>query len=255
MQLSSIENITEDNIVFHEPKEFQLRNTSIKYKRIKIETKMPNGKISPLVVETPFLFSFGVSKRKNQQTGELNGYSIPVCLWKKDEKPNQEEENFFNLLNKIHEICRDYLEKNYGDNEATSLGEILYYKQIEYTNEKGRTKKKKDKTRAPVLYVKLIYSEKTKNILSIFRTKGKQNINPLDYLDQYFNTKMAIIFESIYLARNIISLQIKAQEVYIKPLKPRESILEIKESDDEDDLESENEDKPLAEDEDEVFKD
>ena len=36
---------------------------------------------------------------------------------------------------------------------------------------------------------------------------------------------MAIIFESIYLARNIISLQIKAHEVCIKPLKPRESIL------------------------------
>ena len=39
---------------------------------------------------------------------------------------------------------------------------------------------------------------------------------------------MAIIFESIYLAKNIISLQIKAHEVYIKPLKPRKSILEIK---------------------------
>ena len=50
---------------------------------------------------------------------------------------------------------------------------------------------------------------------------------------------MAIIFESIYLAKNIISLQIKAHEVYIKPLKPRESILEIKESDDESD-ENEN---------------
>ena len=130
MKLSSIENITEDNILFHEPKEFQLRNTSIKYKRIKIETKLPNGKISPLVVETPFLFSFGVSKRKNQETGELNGYSIPVCLWKKDEKPNQEEQNFFNLLNNIHDICRSYLEKNYGENQAASLGEILYYKQI-----------------------------------------------------------------------------------------------------------------------------
>ena len=45
---------------------------------------------------------------------------------------------------------------------------------------------------------------------------------------------MAIIFESIYRAKNIISLQIKAHEVYIKPLKPRESILEIKESDDRD---------------------
>ena len=29
MQLSSIENITKDNILFHEAKEFQLRNTSI----------------------------------------------------------------------------------------------------------------------------------------------------------------------------------------------------------------------------------
>ena len=174
MQLSSIENITKDNIVFHEPKEFQLPNISIKYKRIKIETKLPNGKISPLVVETPFLFSFGVSKRKNQETGRLTGYSIPVCLWKKDQNPNQEEQDFFNLLNNIHDICRSYLEKNYGENQAASLGEILYYKQIEYTNLKGKTKKKKDESSSPVLYVKLIYSEKTKKILSIFNTKGKK---------------------------------------------------------------------------------
>ena len=241
MQLSSIENITEDNIVFHEAKEFKLRNTSIKYKRIKIETKLPNGKFSPLVVETPFLFSFGISERKNQETGKLTGYSIPVCLWKKDEKPNQEEQEFFNILKNIHDICRSHLEKEYGEDQAASLGEILYYKQIEHTNEKGKTKKKKDKTRAPVLHVKLIYSDKTKKILSIFRTKGEQNVKPLEYLNKYFYTKMAIIFESIYLARNIISIQIKAHEVYIKPLKEKESILVIKESDDEDDPESDKE--------------
>ena len=86
--------------------------------------------------------------------------------------------------------------------------------------------------------------------MTIFRTKGNKSIDPFDYLYQYFNTKMAIIFESIYLAKNIISLQIKAHEVYIKPLKPREAILEIKESDDEDDYESDNEDKPFDEDED-----
>ena len=67
---------------------------------------------------------------------------------------------------------------------------------------------------------------------------------------------MAIIFESIYLAKNIISLQIKAYEVYIKPLKPRESILEIKESDDEDEeYESDKEDKQFEEDDDNVFED
>ena len=46
---------------------------------------------------------------------------------------------------------------------------------------------------------------------------------------------MALIIESIYMSKNIVSLQIKAHEVYIKPLKPRESILTIKESDDEED--------------------
>lgn len=43
---------------------------------------------------------------------------------------------------------------------------------------------------------------------------------------------MALIIESIYTSKNIVSLQIKGHEVYVKPLKPRESILTIKESDD-----------------------
>ena len=143
MQLSKLENIIKENIVFYEPKDFQLRNSNIKYKRIKIETKLPDGKTSPLVLETPFLFCFGVSERKNQETNQLNGYSIPVCLWKKDEKPNQEENDFYYARNKIHEICRDYLAEYYGDNEATSLAEILYHKQIEYVNSKGKQKRRR----------------------------------------------------------------------------------------------------------------
>ena len=196
-----------------------------------------------MVKKIPFLFSFGVNERKNQENDQLTGYSSPVCLWKKDEKPNKEEQDFYDDLNKIHEICQDYLAEYYGDNGASSFGDILYYKQIEFVNAKGKTKKKKDESASPVLYVKLIYSDKTKKILSIFRSKGNQNVNPFGYLNQYFNAKMAIIVESIYMAKNAISLQIKVHEVYIKLLKPRESILEIKESDDED------------EDEDNVFDD
>ena len=127
MQLSKLENITKENIVFHESKDFQLRNSNIKYKRIKIETKLPNGKTSPLVLETPFLFSFGVSERKNQETNQLNGYSIPVCLWKKDEKPNQEEEDFYTALQKIHSICKDHLAEYYGDDEASSFGVLQFF--------------------------------------------------------------------------------------------------------------------------------
>ena len=181
MQLSSFENIIEDNIVFHSAKKHKVPNSKIKYQRIKIERKLPNGKLTPLVVETPFLFSFGISERKDQETNKISGYSIPVCLWKKNAEPNQKEPNFFNIINKVQDLCRDHLSSDYGENEATSLSEILYYKQNEYVDQKGKTKKKKDKTSAPVLYVKLIYSSDTKKFSTIFRVKGKKEVKPLDY--------------------------------------------------------------------------
>ena len=94
MQLSSFENITEDNIVFHTAKKHKVPNSKIKYQRIKIERKLPNGKLTPLVVVTPFLFSFGINERKDQETKKVSGYSIPVCLWKKDAEPNKKKKTF-----------------------------------------------------------------------------------------------------------------------------------------------------------------
>ena len=51
--------------------------------------------------------------------------------------------------------------------------------------QKGKTKKTKDDTAVPVLYEKLIYSDKTKKIMSLFRSKGNDKVNPFDYLYQY----------------------------------------------------------------------
>ena len=242
MQLSSFENITEDNIVFQTAKKHKVPNSKIKYQRIKIERKLPNGKTTPLVVETPFLFSFGISERKDQETNKISGYSIPVCLWKKDAEPNQKERNFLNIINKVQELCRDHLSRDYGENEASRLSDILYYKQNEYVDQKGKAKKKKDKTSAPVLYVKLIYSSDTKKFSTIFRVKGKKEVKPLDYKDKYFNTRMAIIFHSIYLRKNSFSIQVKAHEVHILPFEERKSILQYKENDDD---EEENDDEDV----------
>ena len=235
MQLSSFENITEDNIVFQTAKKHKVPNSKIKYQRIKIERKLPNGQTTPLVVETPFLFSFGIIERKDQETNKISGYSIPVCLWKKDAEANKKKTNFFNIINKVQELCRDHLSREHGENEATSLSDILYYKQVEYIDQKGKTKKKKDKTSAPVLYVKLIYSSDTKKFSTIFRVKGKKEVKPLDYKDKYFNTRMAVIFDSIYLRRNSVSIQVKAHEVHILPFEERKSILQYKENEDDDD--------------------
>ena len=118
MQLSSFENINEDNIVFHAAKQFKVPNSKMKYERIKIEMKLPNGKTTPLVVATPILVSFGLSERKDQETNKINGYSIPVCLWKKDSKPNQREANFLNIINNVQELCQDHLSREYDENKA-----------------------------------------------------------------------------------------------------------------------------------------
>ena len=105
----------------------------------------------------------------------------------------------------------------------------LYYKQVEFVDKKGKKKTKKDESAAPVLYAKLIYSEKSKKILSLFKTRGKKDLNPFNYIDQYCNVKMALIVEGIFLSKTVTSIQIKVHECYVKPLKPRESLLTITE--------------------------
>ena len=107
---------------------------------------------------------------------------------------------------------------------------------------KVKPRRKRDESSSPVPYVKLIYSSETKKFSTIFKEKGKKEVKPLDYKDKYFNTRMAIIFDSIYKGRNNISIQVKAHEVHILPFAERKSILDFKENDEDDEVESEKED-------------
>ena len=56
MQLSSYEHLTQDNIIFNEAKEFKVKDSKIRDKRIPTEIKYPNGKKGALVIETPLFF-------------------------------------------------------------------------------------------------------------------------------------------------------------------------------------------------------
>ena len=229
MQLSSYENLTQENIIFNVAKEYKVKDSKIKYKRIPIEVKYPNGKKGALVLESPVLFSFGVSEKKDQQTGKLVGYSIPVCLWAKGSEPNNKEKAFFDVVNNVTTLSQQHLENEYGADLASSLSSPFYYKQIEYTDKKGKTKTKVDESSAPVLYAKLIYSEKSKKILSLFKGKGGRDLNPFKYINQYCNVKLALIIEGIFISKTVTSLQIKVHECYVKDLEPRKSLLTIDE--------------------------
>ena len=137
MQLSSYDHLTTDNIIFKEAKEYKVKDSKIKYKRIPIEVKYPNGKKGQLIIESTLLFSFGENVKKNQETGKLVGYSIPVCIWSKDREPNTQEKAFFDVINNVTGICRLHLESEYGADLASSLSEPFYYKRVEYTDKKG----------------------------------------------------------------------------------------------------------------------
>ena len=237
MQLSSNEHLTQDNIIFNEAREFKVKDSKIKYKRIPIEIKYPNGKKGALVIESPVLFSFGVNEKKNQETNKLVGYSMPVCLWAKDSEPNTKEKAFFDVINNVTTLSQQHLENEYGADLASSLSSPFYYKQIEYTDKKGKKKTKVDESSAPVLYTKLIYSEKSKKILSLSKGKGGKDLNPFKYINQYCNVKLALIIEGIFISKTVTSLQIKVHECYVKPLKPRESLLRIEEEKEEEESE------------------
>ena len=92
MQLTNIANLSPKDIIFNEAKDYNVKDSKIKYKRIPIETMYPDGTKGSLVVETPFLFSFGINEKKDQNTNKLVGYSLPVCLWEKDSSPNLQEQ-------------------------------------------------------------------------------------------------------------------------------------------------------------------
>ena len=229
MQLTKPSQVRKESVIFRKPKTDKHGNESIK-----IQTKYDDNRLGPLVIETPFLFSFGVSERKSIGSDELLGYTLPVCLWGKDEKPTPEQKEFAECLTNIKELCYEYLDETYGVDVSERLSESLYYKQT--TDKKGR--KKRDESFPPVLYAKLIYSGKeSKNpkILSLFRTKNDKvvvNVDPMLYFEKYCTVKMALIIDSIYINDEYVSLQLRVSECYVKPqafsIKP---LLEIEESD------------------------
>lgn len=235
MQLTKPSNLHKESVIFRKAKTDKHGNEIIK-----IQTKYDDSqRLGPLVIETPFLFSFGVNERKSLDSGETVGYTLPVCLWEKDEEPTPEQRSFFDCLSLIQEVCHEHLEETYEERDASErLSEILYYKTT--TDKKGR--KKRDESFPPVLYQKLIYSGKTESILSLFRTKndtqGVDNVDPMLYFEKYCTVKTALIIDSIYISESSVSIQTRVSECYVKPqafsIKP---LLTIRDSDSDEETE------------------
>ena len=213
-QLTSAINYDVSRMIFSEAQIGTIPDSKpqISYMRININTRNENGTAGDLIFPTEKCFSFGVSENTNPDTGKINGYVMPICLFSRD-GATEIERSWVNTFDAVVEKCKDHLishreEINQYELERNDLKKLnpLYYK---------RDKGKIVEGTGPTLYAKLIMSKKQEKLVSMFFDFNGENINGMDLIGKYLHTRAAIKIESIFIG-NKISLQVKLYECEVK---------------------------------------
>lgn len=205
------------NMIFAVPQESTVN--AVKYKRIPISTRNPDGSVGDLIIRTCEVFSFGVQETKSPETEKVTGYSMPLCLWNRN-GPTDEEIEWIRCFELVVEKCKEHLVANgkligRRDLEMRDLRTFspIYRKR----NEEGEI----IETRGPLLYPKVILSRKNnkENILTIFYDSSTNtDLNLIDIINKACTTVAAIKIESIFIGNGAktLSLQIKIWEADCK---------------------------------------
>lgn len=202
-------------MVFSKPEVNSVPGTPISYKRINIGTVNPDGSQGELIMSTSRLFSFGVSENTSVESGAVNGYTMPLCLWTKD-APTDEEKAWTNTFNAIVDNCIKHVLTVKDDIEKYDLDErdLKKFNPLYWKREKGKIVE----GQGPTLYAKLIESKKNNKILTNFYNADTgEDIDPMSLKGKYCYVDAAVKIESIYIG-NRVSLQVKLYEAGVKLL-------------------------------------
>lgn len=200
----------------------------IEFKRIMLSSRNEDGTVGKLVMPTERLFSFGLSPNINEQTGAVTGYTLPLCLWNR-ENPSADEKIWVNTFDAIVNQCIDHLVdiREEIDQETLTREQLcalkgglnpLYWKKEKITDENGKVKTVKVTDQGPTLYAKLLYSKKDNKIKTqIYDAITDQVMDPLDLQGKYCYATSVIRFESIFIGGSgKISLQLKLYEAQVE---------------------------------------
>lgn len=227
--VTPVENYDTKRMIFTEPTSGAIPDSTpkIEFKRINIQTKNEDGTVGDLIISTSRLFSFGVSETKSQETGNVNGWTFPLCLWSRD-GPTEYEKNFTDTFEAIVDKCITHLVDNKEEIEMYDLQKSdlekskgglnpLYWKKEKYTDPKtNKTSLRVVPGSGPTLYTKLIYSKKNEKFLSQFYDTNDEPVDPLSMMGKYCYTTSAVKIESIFIGSKI-SLQVKLYEAVVEP--------------------------------------
>ena len=187
----------------------------INYKRIRLSVKNPDGTVGDLILPTTEVFSFGIQENKDMNSGKVNGYTMPLCLWSKNGATSEETE-FTDVFNNIINTCKNYLLDNRNDIERYELEEsdLKRLNPLYWKKDKGKVVEGV----GPTLYAKLIYSKKSDKILTLFSdSHDNSDIDPMSLFGKYCFSEGAIKIESIFIG-NKISIQVKLYEAVVRRL-------------------------------------
>jgi len=214
-QLQDPETFNVDNILFSDPLTLPIPNSSLTYQQIKVWARNEDGTVGDFILKTEQVFSFGLSETTSLDKGEVNGYSVPLCMWTRDGK-TPEEERWTNLYDNIIKKMKKHLVDVRGDigQFDLDLSDLKRFDPMHW---------KRDRTgivagTGPTLYSKVIVSKKDNqfNILTQFYDDDTgEHINPMDLMGKYCLVQAAIKFESIYIG-NRMKPQIKLYEARVK---------------------------------------
>lgn len=200
----------------------------IEFKRINISTRNEDGSIGELIIPTERLYSFGVSENTSQETGNVTGFTFPLCLWNRD-GVTPAEKTWVDTFNDIVENCMDHLinikeEIDMFDLTRAELTKSkgglnpLYWKKEKFTDDKGKTVLRNVPGKGPTLYAKLIYSKKQDKFLTQFFDNNDTIIDARQLMGKHCYAKGAVKIESIFVGAKI-SLQVKLYEAVVEPSK------------------------------------
>jgi hypothetical protein len=215
-------------MVFSEPISGAIPKSTpkIEFKRINISTLNEDGTVGELILPTERLFSFGVSENTSQETGKVNGYTFPLCLWNRD-GATKAEKAWTDTFSNIVEKCIEHLIENREEIDMFELTRAdltkskggldpLYWKKEKATNDNGKTVLRRVPGTGPTLYTKLIFSKKSNKFLSQFFDINDEPLKAMDLMGKYCYSQAAIKVESIFIGSRI-SLQVKLYEAVVEP--------------------------------------
>ena len=216
IQLSDYKDFDVSNITFSKPETGNISGnmTKISFKRLRIGAKYADGSQGDLLIPTPAnLLSFGLQENTDMATGAVTGYQFPICLWNRN-GASPDEKAFTDKFNEIVDCIKNYLveHRDLIEKYDLELTDLKKFNPMYWKMEKGKIVE----GRGPMLYVKVMSSKKTGQILTgMIDDETNTYIDPMNLLNKRCYLTGAIKIESVFIG-NKISLQLKLFEAVVR---------------------------------------